>query len=129
MESETNGALIKGDVKVEWVELGEGWCGDYDPTDPEDTELLRFDVYVRAGYAEANDVHGEPAFDEGDGGWFVPSDASYCTQVPVDTDEPTRQALLEIIADEVADALPASIKKVCERLSWISPDWAQRTTR
>jgi len=26
------------------VELGEGKCGDYDPDDPNDIELLRFDV-------------------------------------------------------------------------------------
>ena len=36
--------LIKDRVKVEWVELGEGWWGDYDPDDPMDEELLRFDV-------------------------------------------------------------------------------------
>jgi hypothetical protein len=31
--------------RVEFVQLGEGYSGDRDPTDPEDAELLRFDVY------------------------------------------------------------------------------------
>lgn len=26
--------LIKGNIKVEWVEFGEGLHGDYDPEDP-----------------------------------------------------------------------------------------------
>jgi len=38
--------LKKGKVIIEWVELGEGWSGDYNSDDPEDEELLRFDAYI-----------------------------------------------------------------------------------
>jgi len=36
--------MIRDNIMVEWVELGEGLCGDYNPDDPDDIELLRFDV-------------------------------------------------------------------------------------
>ena len=36
--------LIRGGRKVEWIDIGEGWSGDYDPDDPDDIALLRFDV-------------------------------------------------------------------------------------
>ena len=44
--------VIRGDRKVEWVDIGEGWNGDYDPDDPDDTALLRFDVL------ELTNIHG-----------------------------------------------------------------------
>lgn len=37
----------KGPVRVAWVCLGEGYNGEYDPKNPEDELLLRFDVAVR----------------------------------------------------------------------------------
>ena len=36
--------LIKGNRKVDLWQAGEGWNGDYDPDDPNDVELWRFDV-------------------------------------------------------------------------------------
>lgn len=96
--------IKEGSIEVEWVALGEGWDGDYNPDDPEDTELLRFDVYKDGEMVE---------------------DASYCTQVPADTPEPEQRRLLKIIMDEVRSPLEGdnSIKKLCERLSWIDPNW------
>ncbi len=37
----------RGPVRVAWVCLGEGYNGEYDPKNPEDELLLRFDVAVR----------------------------------------------------------------------------------
>lgn len=37
----------RGPVRVAWVCLGEGYNGDYDPKNPEDVLLLRFDVAVK----------------------------------------------------------------------------------
>ena len=37
----------RGPIQVAWVCLGEGYNGDYDPSDPEDELLLRFDVAVK----------------------------------------------------------------------------------
>ena len=36
--------VIRGDRKVEWVDLGEGLDGEYDPDNEDDVALLRFDV-------------------------------------------------------------------------------------
>lgn len=37
----------RGPIRVAWVCLGEGYNGDYDPKNPEDELLLRFDVAVK----------------------------------------------------------------------------------
>lgn len=39
--------IERGDFKACFVNLGEGICGDYDPEDPEDKNLLRIDVSIR----------------------------------------------------------------------------------
>lgn len=91
-------------VLVEWTDLGEGWDGDYNPNDPDDVALLRFDISV----IEKGEV--------------IPiDDASYCTQVPVNTKKKILKAGLEMIMDEIFDAVIEgnSIKKACERMSWI----------
>ncbi len=120
--------LVAGRVKVEWSELGEGWGGDYDPHDPDDIELLRFDFYAL--------IASE---------WVTVSDASYCTQVPVATSPEVRQTLLAVLLseaapsieealdrldDEAPDAAPSAreveppSRKLFEHLSWIAPSWA-----
>jgi hypothetical protein len=101
--------LIKDRVRVEWDELGEGICGDYNPNDPDDIELLRFDV----------------SYLDDEGNWIDPGDASYCTRFPASTPENVRLAALEYLMREVYDPLMNgySIKKLCEHLSWIEPKW------
>jgi len=113
----------RGDVAVEWYNAGEGWDGDYDPDNPEDVNLLRFDFYARK-----------------DGNWITVLDASYCTQVPADTPDDVLANLLEVLMDEGEDAIQIALsegdrhmygdeiapagRRVFEELSWISPDWA-----
>lgn len=96
-------------VKVEWVDMGEGLYGDFDPDDIEDINLLRFDVYIRKGKD-----------------WVAVEDASYCTKMPVDTDTDVLRAALLRIFREYKDALKdypyTSVKKLGERLSWMGPD-------
>lgn len=43
----------RGPVRVAWVCLGEGYNGDYDPKNPEDELLLRFDVAVKDAEVDA----------------------------------------------------------------------------
>lgn len=101
--------LIKDDVKVEWVRLGEGYRGDYDPNDPDDEELLRYDVSVLE-----------------DGQWEKVEGASYCTLVPVTATEEEKLALLKIILDHYYEVLhnnhDASVGELTF-LSWISLDY------
>jgi len=102
--------LVKDDVMVEWETIGEGLDGDYDPDDSEDRELYRFSV-----------LKYDPEYDL----WVGVDDASYCTYVEVGTDEGQLMALLEILMDEVYEPVMAgdSIKKLAERLSWITTEW------
>ena len=92
-------------IKVEWSELGEGICGDYNPEDPDDVELLRFDI------SQWIDDH-----------WEDVEDSSYCTQVPVSATPEQRTAGLAMIMNAVYERASSgqSIKKLCEELSWIS---------
>jgi len=98
-----------GSVRVEFVNLGEGNCGDFDPSDTDDVNLLRFEVSIRQGGSE----------------WVDPGDASYCTQMPAGTSgEVLAAALLRIMGDIEEPLLTgSSIKKACEALSWMEPGW------
>jgi len=102
-------SLIRNSVKVEFENIGEGRCGDYDPDDPDDVNLLRFSVYY---------LCDEIA-------WVPVDDASYCTQLPANTSREILEQATRRIMDEVEDAVRSgdSVKKMCEELSWMSPDW------
>ena len=96
--------LVQGDRRVDLWQAGEGWNGDFNPDDPNDVEFWRFDVQERI-----------------DGQWETRDDASYCTQLPVDSDFTTTQKALRWIMDETYSV--NNVKKICEELSWISPEW------
>ena len=90
--------------------------GDYDPDDPNDNNFLRFDVSV---------LHN--------GGWQEVADASYCTQMCANAPlEVLKQAAL-YLAREYANILEnnpkASVKKLGEGLSWISPEWFSKKSK
>lgn len=99
--------LIKDNVKICWINIGEGINGDYDENNPEDINLLRFDVYVLE-----------------DGDWIAVDDASYCTNVPSNTGKEELEKLLETLMNEfynvLHDDIHASVKKLGERMSHIS---------
>lgn len=108
--------LEKDNVRAEWVNIGEGVSGDYDPEDPNDIQLLRFEISIR---------------DEEE--WVEVDDSSYCTQMPADTPNKILERALQVILDEYVSALRAhpgaSVKKLGERLSWISPnDFIEKDT-
>lgn len=101
-----NHRLVDNDVMVELHdETYEGWNGDFDPTDPDDELLLRFDVLK---------LHNNE--------WELVDNASYCTQLPASLSADKINKALDAIMREVAEPLRAgySIKKTCERMSWIS---------
>lgn len=99
-------ALTRGDYRVEWVDLGEGLEGDFDPSESDDEHLLRFE------FSQRNET-----------GDFIPvDDASYCTAVSRSTPADQLKRLLEVIMGHAFPNLEAGlgIKKVCERMSWIN---------
>ena len=96
--------FIRDRVKVSLVNLGEGVSGDYNPEDPEDENLLRFDVSVYE-----------------DGQWQEVPNASYCTNIRADLAPERHVHYLGVIMDAVYDNVMGdkSIKRICEELSWI----------
>ena len=99
--------LILNNVKVEWVEIGEGRSGYYNPDDPDDVELLRFYVSTLV-----------------DGEWQDVHDGSYCTNFPYSATPEQRKKALEKIMDSVYEPLTSDspYKKILERMSWIGLD-------
>ena len=107
---------VRDDIlRVDWYNAGEGVCGDYNPENPQDVNLLRFDVYI------AGDAGTE---DESDDGWREVEDASYCMNIPANTTQEILEESLKYIFSEyreVIDQYPYnSLKRLGERLSWIS---------
>lgn len=94
-------------IRADWYNAGEGLWGDYDSSDPDDVNLLRFDIYRKEGNE-----------------WEEVDDASYCTVVPADTDMTKLTELLKYIYKQYDEALQgnpeASVKKLGEYLSWIT---------
>jgi len=85
-------------LRVNWSNCGEGYHGDYDPSDPNDDPLLRLDVQ--------------------NGDEFL---YSCCTLFPaVATEEQQKEALL-MIATAIA-AEPENLKRVCAEMSYIHLD-------
>ncbi len=103
-------SIDNGFIRVEWYNADEGWSGDYNPDDPDDENLLRFDVYIKR-----------------DGDWEAVEDASYCTRMPADTDPEILKRALKLLLKEYTNALRAdpyaSVKKMGEGYSWMSPEW------
>jgi len=106
--------LQKGKVIVEWVELGEGWSGDYNPEDPEDEELLRFDAYIEDHEWEDD----YPTY-------------SYCTMFPVSATPEQRQKGLEYLMEHLYPFMSKDewCRDEAERLSWIGLHWVEESVR
>ena len=102
-------SIIRGVVRIDWTNLGEGYDGDYDPENPDDVNLLRFDVSV------ANIDKRR---------WEEVEDGSYCTQVPAHTHIETLKRILVSFMDYIHDDIMSvgKAKRKCEMLSWTSPD-------
>ena len=101
--------LIEDGIRVTLEHIGEGHSGDYDPDDPKDEALLRFDVERLT-----------------DSQWEGVDNTSYCTNLTDDTPDETVNKALRIIMDCVKDKILRydSVKRICEELSWMDVKWA-----
>jgi len=103
--------LIKNNVRVVLhTETNEGYDGEYDSYDAEDSLLYRFDVERLV-----------------DGEWVAVDDASYCTRLTADLPQNIIQKALGYLMDQLYSLASegSSIKKACEYLSWIRADWVK----
>ncbi len=95
-------------LRVDWYNADEGICGDYDPDNPEDMNLLRFDVYVK-----------------GPTGWEEVDDASYCSMIPASAPKDSLRRTLRRIFKKYREVIMSypveySVKHLGENLSWIT---------
>lgn len=102
--------LEHDNIRIEWVRLGEGYGGDYNPDDPEDEELLRFDLTVR---------------DE-DGEWPLEANESRCTLFPVNSDEVylkggLRWMLNRFLSREARHPM-AGLRNAADLMSYVTPN-------
>jgi len=106
--------LERGDFRVTWEWIGEGWSGDYDEEDEQDDPLLRFSVDQHIFPDEDSEENAESYWEQLD-------DASYCTRLPITT--PTKHLAIAAaqILEEVEDH-PDNYKRELESLSWFEPD-------
>lgn len=104
--SKMNYSLIDNNIMVElYDETNEGWNGDYNPNNPHDDLLLRFDISQLI-----------------DNQWESVDNASYCTQLTANLNKDYINKALHIIMREVREPINSglSVKKICENISWIS---------
>lgn len=101
--------VIKGEYKVEWNWIGEGYKGDYDPHDPEDKALLRF-----------------YCFRKNNGIWEEIDFASYCTKVVRTTpNEKLKELTLPIFKALEENLKPGqyaaswNLERDLEKLAWM----------
>lgn len=89
------------------INIGEGYCGDYDPLNPEDQKLIRFDVSVNVADEKEDPV------------WEQVSDGSFCTCIPVESKEEVLEAFLLEVYEKYSAAMELgdSLKPIGESLS------------
>ena len=119
IDNETLVTADDGLVKVELANIGEGYNGDYDPNDPDDTELVRFYVYVNANYGKTK-KDGSPKKPD----WEDVEDSSCCTTIPCHSNIETlihKAITIHKRFRKVIGAYPVetSTKKLAEELSWV----------
>lgn len=95
-----------GQVRVLLSYIGEGRSGDYDPEDPDDVPLLRYDLDRKE-----------------DDKWIAVENGSYCTELPTSISRHEAELAASIILDNVADLVKSNKhKRMCEKLSWLNTD-------
>ena len=98
--------LIQSNVMVEWNWVGKGITGEYQENDPDDVPLLSFTI-CSCPNVDTSSRHWEPI-----------SNASYGTQIHIDTPRTILEKLAQKIMDKVYNEIQAgnSIKETCQEL-------------
>ncbi len=111
--------LIRDGIKVRLIDEGEGVNGKFDPENPEDVPLLRFDVFT-SGDLDVGSGHFDHADEDGE--WFREEGGGCCTQLPATMNEDEKRQALEVLMDPIRSFLVDGVGdgKVYQRLSWAS---------
>lgn len=113
-----------GSVMVELAFVGEGFDGEYDPGDPEDSPLLRYTLYRRFSSSLDSSLFANlcDADDYEDGDWAAVRDGSYCTHLEATSPRSLLESAAKFIlshAESGARGLSRE-KRLYEKLSWIT---------
>lgn len=81
--------FLERPFRLRWVRLGEGLWGEYNPEDPDDVELLRFELM-------------KP---DGQQGWEYVKNGGYCTQFKVASPRVVQRAGLWVLAEKLGEDL------------------------
>jgi hypothetical protein len=98
-----------GKVTVCFIDIGEGYSGDFDPEDPTDVPLYRVDV--------TQDIGADLTVEDGD-------TASFCTNIRLDLKDYDYQSLAQKAAEYAAAFIAddGSTRGAAERISWWTTD-------
>lgn len=105
--------LIYRNKKVVFEWIGEGNDGDYNEDDEDDIPLLRFSCDERKYYDRGDERL------EDDGVWEGMEDASYCTQMPINTPMKVLIRGMALVMEAIQDI---NYKRRLEELSWMKPE-------
>jgi hypothetical protein len=122
MTPEPYGISDDGMVLVEWTDLGEGIEGDYDPTDPDDEPLLRYDAYIRMEGGD-KDEGLEFSFYRDLIAWGTCDNSSFCTNVHANTPDAVLHSLAKDMANELSLVIHEGWKSRAQQLSWVDSAW------
>ncbi|MFZ9515541.1 MAG: hypothetical protein ACO29P_09950 [Bacteroidia bacterium] len=104
-----------GLVKVVLEYIGEGYSGDYDPEDQDDTPLLRYTLYRKN---DGNENLGNVVEDIGNE-WCSVMDGSYCTNLSVHDGRDKLTQVANSMLLQVKDGLTFCVRE--KRLyEWLS---------
>ena len=110
-----------GLVMVVLEDCCEGIHGDYDEDDPNDLRLLRFSIYRFCNEPSNPNINWKFEGTEYEfGEWMAVRDGSYCTQIPVASEEHELIEAAKFILEYVEDGVRnyTNEKKLYESLSW-----------
>ena len=106
-----------GLFRARFTDIGEGLCGDYDETDPDDEPRLRVDVQVSQADHYAADEDAS-LYEDNSEGWWMCHDGSICTDINTDTVTGAQRArlLASLLTDLTGHG--ESIKRIMDTFSW-----------
>ena len=94
-------------LRVDWIYIGEGLSGDWNPNNPNDIPLLRFDVYYLSGEDQ----------------WDMVDDGSYCTNMEWGTSSDILARAAMLIIFNMEDKIgKTSYRQALQDLSWMKAE-------
>ena len=116
---DTSDTQIEGRfIRLSLEDIGEGYSGDYDPSNPDDVALLRLDCLIRTSTYPDGEETDDPE-------WRYPDGGSVCTLIPVAATKSQRRRFLTKALTLIEDYIEQGGDGVwtpMARASWFTVD-------